>query len=190
MVNSMLEKAQEIFNKNKDIKYGWTDKNGKVYEHIREGLPRNFHFQSYEELEKSRVGICWETVELDKKYLLDANIPCKTYFFVIPNLNFYCHSVLVFKENNKYYWLENSFKELTGIREYNNLQELFNDVMHNFNAITHIENPNLKQLKIFEYNTPKFGIGCVQFYFHCFKGKNITKNYVKNYLKSIDDKTI
>lgn len=122
----MLEKAKVIFEKNKDIKYGWKSrKDSKYYFHITEGLAKNFCFQTCEEIEKSRIGICWETVELNREYLEKNNISCKAYFFVIPFNNFYCHSVLVFNDKNKYYWFENSFKDLIGIHEYDSLQELF-----------------------------------------------------------------
>lgn len=188
MVNTMLEKAKEIYNLNKDIKYGWFDKNGVSHEHISEGLAKYFSFQSCDELEKTRIGICWETVELDRKYLEDNNIPCKSYFFVIPSANFYCHSVLVFQDNNKYYWIENSFKELRGIREYDSLQSLFNDVLNNFKLIANNKELHLKNIKIYEYNKPTPHIGCVQFYFHCFRGKNITKKYIQKYLEIIEDK--
>lgn len=184
----MLEKVIEIYNKNKDIKYGWKDKNGKFFSHISEGLAKKFSFQSCEEIEKSRVAICWETVELNRKYLIQENIPCKAYFFVIPKLNFYCHSVLVFEDKNKFYWLENSFKDLLGIREYNDLQELFIDVLLNFKQIVKNKDINLKNIKIYEYEAPTPGINCVQYYFHCFKSKNITKKYLNNCLNSIEEK--
>ena len=183
----MLDKAYEIFDKTKDIKYGWFDNKGNPHEHISEGLSKNFRFQSPEELEKSRVGICWELVELNRKYLNDADIKCNTYFFVIPYGNFYCHSVLVFKDKDKYYWFESSFKELIGIREYNSLERLFSDVLKNFNKITNLEEPKLEDIKIYDYTTPNFGIGCVLFYFHCFRGKNVTDKYLKNCLKLIED---
>ena len=185
----MLEEAKKIFEKNKDIKYGWkSKKDGKYYNHISEGLSKNFSFQSNEEIEKNRIGICWETVEINRYYLQKANIPCKTYFFVVPAQSFYCHSVLVFQDKDKFYWMESSFKELIGIREYKSLKDLFYDVLDNFDKITHIKKTNFKNLKIYDYNSPNPGIGCVQFYFHCFRGKNITKDYLPKYIKLIDEK--
>lgn len=188
MVIIMLDKAIKIHEKTKDIEYGWFDKKGIKHNHISEGLAKNFSFQSCEELEKSRVGICWETVELDRKYLEEENIPCKSYFFMVPSRNFYCHSVLVFEDNNKFYWIENSFKKLVGIRSYNSLQELFNDVIDNFHLISNNNTLDIRNMKIYEYTKPNNGIGCVQFYFHCFRGKNVTKKYIEKYLETIEDK--
>lgn len=186
----MLEDAKVIFEKNKDIKYGWkSKKDSKYYFHITEGLAKNFCFQTCEEIEKSRIGICWETVELNREYLEKNNISCKAYFFVIPFNNFYCHSVLVFNDKNKYYWFENSFKNMIGIHEYNSLQELFNNVINNFGNIVNQKKINIRSLKIYEYSKPRPGIGCVQFYFHCFRGKNITNDYIPNYIKLVADKT-
>ena len=179
----MLEKAQEIYDSVKDIKYGWMDKNNKFHFHISEGFVKNFKFQSPKELSKSRIGMCWETVELSKYLLKKNGIPCKTFFFVIPWDNFYCHSVLVFEANNKFYWFENSLKQLLGIWEFNSLQELFNSVLDNYKYISNRENVNLKLIKIFEYNSPKKEIGCVRFYMHCFKSKKMPQSYLENYFK-------
>ncbi len=184
----MLKKVYEIYDKTKDIKYGWTDKNGNIYEHIQDGLEKKFVFQSTEQIEKSRVGICWETVELSRKYLEDNNIPCKTYFFVIPNGKFYCHSILVFKANDKYYWFENSFVDMKGIKEFNSLDEVIYCILDNFKKIVNGNDFNINNIKIYEYNKPKDGTNCVLFYFHCFRGKNITKKYLINYLNSIEEK--
>lgn len=181
----MLEIANEIINNINDIKYGWYDKKGKVHYHISEGFPNKFKFQSCEELEKSRIGICWETVELTRKYLEEKEIPCKTYFFVIPNINLFCHSVLVINDNKNYFWLENSFKDLKGIRQYNSLQLLFNDVLSNFHLIVGRKKFNIENIKIYEYSKPKDKLNCVLFYLHCFNGKNITNEYLPEYLKNI-----
>ena len=102
MVIYMLDKAKEIFEKNYSIEYGWVDKKGVRHHRISKGLIKHFCFQTPEQVEKSRIAICWEKVELDRYCLEQAGIPCKTYFFVEPSSNFYCHSVLVFEENNKF----------------------------------------------------------------------------------------
>ena len=137
--------------------------------------------------EKSRVGICWEIVELHRKYLKAEEIEATSYFLVIPSKNFYCHSLLTFKDNYKYYWIEGSFKDLKGVREYNSLEELFSDILLNFHKVVNIDNLNLNNVKIYEYEPPHFGIGCVEFYFHCFRGKNLTDKYLKNSLKLIEE---
>ena len=180
----MINDIYKIYEDNKNIKYGWKDKDGTIHSHINEGYVKKFKFQSTDELLKSQYGNCWETVELTRELLNKKNIANKTYFFVIPMHKFYCHSIAVASINNKFYWIENSFVDFKGIREYNTLQLLIKDVLDNFHKIVQDKNINLKNIKIFEYEKPKEHIGCAQFYFHCFKQKNITKEYIENYTKN------
>lgn len=174
----MLEKAEKIFNDLKDIEYGWIDSNGRKHRHITEGYFAKYRFQLPEELLKTRFGCCWETSALSKELLIKEGVPAKNYFFVIQYKNFFCHSITVFKENNKIYWIELSQKDYIGIHEYNSMEELMNFIVDNFDKIMHREEKiNLSDIKIFEYETPKRKLNCVAFYFHCFAGKNLTKKY-------------
>lgn len=182
----MLEAAKKIYENNKDIKYGWKDKSGKFHFKINDDdYIRKFQMQTCDELVESRIGMCWETAELSRKHLQENGINCKVYFFVIPYVKFFCHSVVVFKNDNYYYWLENSFKKYKGIRKYDSLDSLFKFVLDHFNEITGTDTYNIKQIKIYEYEKPKDNIFCIPFYFHCFKGKNITSKYLKKYLNTI-----
>ena len=65
----MLKKIQKIYEDNKDIKYSWVDKNGDIHEHISDGYIRKFRMQTPEEILKSKIGNCWETVELTRYFL-------------------------------------------------------------------------------------------------------------------------
>ena len=145
----------KIYENNKNIEYGWKDKKGNIHSHINEGYVKNFKFQTPEELLKSQCGNCWETVELTRKLLEENNLPAKAYFFVIPTCEFYCHSIAVTNIDNNYYWIENSFKNMKGVREYNSLEELIYDVLNNFHKIIHKEKVNYKHVKIYEYDKPK-----------------------------------
>lgn len=166
-----------IYNKYSDIKYGWIDSKGIIHSHINEGLAKNFCFQSPDKLKKTRVGICWETAELTRSELLLNNIKCNSYFFVIPNGKFYCHSIIVANVDNKYYWIENSFINCKGIHEFDSMDEIFKTIIDKFNLIVNDNNVDKSKIKIYEYDTPNFGIGCVLFYFHCFRGKKIKNIY-------------
>ena len=184
----VMNDIESIYKRIEKIEYGWFDKNGKKHSKISEGLAKNYNFQSPKELEKSKIGICWEVVELTKVYLEEKNIPYKSYFFVLPFDNFYCHSVLVCNIDDKYYWIEGSLKDYKGIHEFNSIEELVFYVLDHFYIITNNEEYDVSKIKIYEYDKPKYGIGCVQFYFHCFRSKNITKKYMNKYLKIIEDK--
>lgn len=184
----MLKKIQKIYEDNKDIKYSWMDKNGDIHEHISDGYIRKFRMQTPEEILKSRIGNCWETVELTRYFLEKENIPHKTYFFGIPMQNFYCHSIIVAEINDKYYWIENSFKNNKGIHEFKDLTTLFNDVLNKFPQIVGSNKVKYSQMKIHEYEKPAPHLGCVDFYFYCMRQKSLTKKYLPDYLNLIEDK--
>lgn len=188
MVNNMLEKIYKIYENTKDIKYSWIDKNGDIHEHISDGYIKKFMMQTPEEIQKSKIGNCWETVELTR-YLLDKeNIPNETYFFSIPMQNFYCHSIIVAQVNNKYYWIENSFKDNKGIHEYTDLSQLFFDILDKFPQIVGSKKVKYSQMKIYNYEKPQNHIGCIEFYLYCLRQKNITKKYLPNYIELIEEK--
>ena len=175
----MINDLNEVFNKTKDIEYGWFDQKGQRHHHISEGLGKFFKFQSPEQLEKSRIGICWETVELNRKLLEEKNIKSKSYFVVIPHGKFFSHTLLVVEYNNKVYWIESSLKDHKGIHEYDSLEELFSFMIENFNIFTGGEEYKKEDIRICESTSPKEGSGSVHFYFHCFAGKKLTKKYNK-----------
>lgn len=184
----MINKIYEIYENNKDIKYAWRDKNGDIHDHISDGYIKNFMMQSPEDIQKSKIGNCWETVELTRYLLNKENIENKTYFFSIPMQNFYCHSIIVAFVDNKYYWIENSFKYYKGVHEYNDFNKLINDVLDKFPQIINSNKIKYSQMKIYEYEKPSYHIGCIEFYLYCLRQKKITKNYIPQYLKLIEDK--
>lgn len=188
MVNKMIDIINKIYEDHKDIKYAWRDKNGEIHNHISEGYVQKFRMQEPEEVLENNCGNCWETVELTRYLLKQNKIPCKTYFFVIPMHKFYCHSIAVAEYNNKFYWIENSFRQLKGVREYNTLDELFNHLLDNFHYVVNSDNVKYNTIKIYEYKKPPKHIGCVKFYYYCFRSENITNPYIPNYIKSIEDK--
>ena len=77
---------------------------------------------------------------------------------------------------------------MKGIKEFNSLDEVIYCILDNFKKIVNGNDFNINNIKIYEYNKPKDGTNCVLFYFHCFRGKNITKKYLINYLNSIEEK--
>lgn len=184
----MIDIINNIYEEHKDIKYAWRDKNGGIHDHLNDGYVCNFRMQTPEEILETKCGNCWETVELTRHLLKQNNISCKTYFFVIPMHRFYCHSIIVAEFNEKFYWIENSFKQLKGVREYKTLDELFNDLLDNFHYIVNSDDVKYNTIKIYEYKTPPKHIGCVKFYYYCFRSKNITNPYIQNYIKLIEEK--
>lgn len=160
-----------IEEKMKDINYGYVNTNGDICtddEYI------NYRLQTPSELLKSKYGVCWDQVELERDILKDYKI--KSYFMVYyDNENCPSHTFIVIEKDNKYYWYEHSWNMYRGIHIYNTLEELLKDVA--LKQMDHIKSLgieiNIKQFCIYEYDTPEFGIDGAKFYKHCEKGKNI-----------------
>ena len=75
--------------------------------------------------------------------------------------------------NSKVYWFEHSWFDEKGVHEYNNLNDLLNDVEIRF--IKSRENEVSKGLDVFiyRYNKPNYNISCDEFYRYIFTQKKI-----------------
>lgn len=126
-----------------------------------DNIDDNYKLQSPNEILKSKKGICWDQVELERQYLKNRDI--HTYF--ICNYNGFdnpTHTFLVLKENNKFVWLEHSWEKYKGIHNYDTLYELLDDVENKFVLDNGNENVILR-----EYKKPKYNISAQNFIKHC-----------------------
>ena len=96
---------------------------------------------------------------------------------VILNHKYYCHTFSVFKFENKYYWFEASWKQMKGIRKYNDLNSLLTDVKDNFYDFTCTKDYNKEQIRFYKYHKPLKHIKCNPFYYNAMiLGKKIKSN--------------
>ncbi|MDR1628443.1 MAG: hypothetical protein LBR79_06710 [Oscillospiraceae bacterium] len=176
----MLNQAHEIlefFQKN--IEYGILDVNGKVHritdENFWTDFSKYFILKSPEELLKSKIGVCFDQVELSRNLFAEKGILTKSYFICYYE-NLYSHSILVFEYDSKFYWLETSHRAFIGIHEYDSEEQLLRDFKHKFvhNEISKVpENHDESKLKIFEYDKPKYRINCQQYFDHMKNTKEV-----------------
>jgi len=168
MVN--LKKISQVM---KQINYGYINKEGKRYLEVNSSeFELEYYLQSPEELLKSKCGVCWDQVELERKLFSGYDI--QTYFIIYyddgpcPS-----HTFLTYKQEGKIYWYEHSWQDYAGVHACNNLDELLIDV-----AIKHlkhcqincgIKKINFKNLCIYNYHQPKYGISCLEFMQHATK---------------------
>lgn len=110
-----------------NIRYGFVNQDDKIflrnktYEfYYMEQLFRNYKFQNAAEVILNKVGICYDQNELMRYWLYTHDYEATTYYSSIRN-----HSLLVYQDNNKYNWIETTYKNLLGIHEFNSLHELF-----------------------------------------------------------------
>ena len=149
--------------------YGWYDKEGKLHVGLKDGLfLKNYRMQEIDEVKRHKNSICWDLCEVERDYFKNRDFPYMVVFGVNRKMkNNPCHTFLVFKNNGKYYWFEASWKLMKGVREYNSLEELFDDFKNNFSDFIKGKEYNKDDIEFFKYKKPRNRIGCNGFYIHC-----------------------
>lgn len=180
MVIYMKEEIQEFLNKMKDIEYGWIDKDGHKYiNHIvKNKFLTDYYLQKPSEVWKNHIGICWDQVEVEREFFTKNNIPFKSILiFYDDGLKFPNHTFVIFKLDNEYGWIENTYKNVKDeIRYYNSLKEALDDVRNEFIRESDLQIIGDK-LYYFAYDKPKYGIGYEEFAKHCQMGIKATEDY-------------
>ena len=165
----MKHKINEIMNIMNNIEYGFRDEDGNnIIDTDIEKWDNEFnnfyYLQTPEELLKSKCGVCWDQVELERKLFNNFDIKVKTYFiYIVDNDMLPSHTFLTYEFNNKYYWFENSWGVYKGIHEYTSELELLLDVKNKFMTEHNYVSKNCN-LYIYQYQEPKNHITCDEFY--------------------------
>ena len=114
----------------KNITYGFVGKNGKKYTNMFSDEWNDWYeqcmIQSGEEVFSSKVGTCWDQVELERLWFDKNKYNYYTFFMwfeVGRECDYPTHTFLVYEYKNKFYWFENAFEAQRGIHEFNTLDE-------------------------------------------------------------------
>lgn len=156
------------------IDYGWVSRNGIKHINDFNTFSDEYILQSPEEIIKSKVGVCWDQVELERYYFKNVNNSIKT-FFIVHYDNDKCpsHTFLTFEKDNYHYWFEHSWEKFRGIHKYNTIKELLEDIKTKFIQFELYNKYTQKNLVIHEYDKPKYNISVQEFYRHCDCGNYI-----------------
>lgn len=169
-----IQKIMDIMNQ---IEYGFLDDNGNnICDNIdfESTFNKVYYLMSPEELLNKKVGVCWEQVELERRLFEENNIKNETYFIYIDDKNnLPSHTFLVYYMDSKVYWFEHSWFDEKGVHEYNNLNDLLNDVEIRFIKSRENEVPKGLDVFIYRYNKPNYNISCDEFYRYIFTQKKI-----------------
>jgi len=175
----MIDKnIQEIMNK---IEYGFKDECGNNIIDFNptkwENEFSNFYYlQSPAELLKTKCGVCWDQVELERYLFTKNEIKVKTFFvFIVDGPLLPSHTFLTYEKNNKYYWFEHAWEKYRGIHEYDSEKKLLLDIIFKFKK-EHININENKDLYLYEYKKPKYHIKCNEFYKYIETQNNIELN--------------
>lgn len=172
-----MDNIQKIMNVMEEIEYGFLDKNrNNICDNVdlEDTFNKVYYLMSPEELLNKKIGVCWDQVELERKLFEENNIKNETYFIYIDDKNnLPSHTFLVYYVDNKVYWFEHSWYDEKGIHEYNNLNDLLNDVEIKFIKSRENEVPKGLDVHIYKYNKPNYNISCNEFYNYIFTQKKI-----------------
>ena len=150
---------EEVMNLLSDIKYGYMNNAGNVC-YSFDTFDDDYVLQSYKDMLKTKTGVCFDQVELERHYLYNRDIT--SYFICYYGEFLQSHTFLVVKENNKYIWFEHAWEKYRGIYEYNSLDELLNDVKNKFMNEYNILDKDKILLK--SYSKPKSGINLSEYF--------------------------
>lgn len=177
-----MEKKLEILMKRmEDINYGFVGNGKNIYPDDNKNWDKNFSkyykLQILSDVLKTKYGVCWDQVELERYLLNEMHIKSKSYFIVEYDDKI-CptHTFIVVKDDNYYYWFEHSWYPYRGIHKFNNLNELLLDIKEKFVKMLQKQKIDTENIIIYEYTEPKEHLNCIDFYKHCEMGKIIFKN--------------
>ena len=123
--------------------------------------------QSGEEVLESKIGTCWDQVELERLWFEKNRYTIHTFFmwFEVNKENSYpTHTFLIYENDNKYYWFENSFEAERGIHEFDSLDDAIEcvkskQIKYTKNNFPDSSLDDMKSLTVYEYSKPANHLG-------------------------------
>lgn len=151
-----------------NVRYGFVGKNKKVYTHgdteMGTDFQTEYRLQSPEELLESGHGVCWDTVEFERRWLTDHGYQPETYFMMFAKeggTDLPTHTFVTFERDSKWYWFEHAFADQEGIHEYADREELIEDVRnkhYDYARRNRSATPeDFARLRVANYKQPGYG---------------------------------
>ncbi|MGN1371709.1 MAG: GNAT family N-acetyltransferase [Candidatus Coprovivens sp.] len=171
---TLIMKYDKVYINIKDkldgIKLGYRDKEGNYYSGFKYNFKDIYYLQSPKQLLESKVGCCFDQVELERDLVSKLNVDCRTYYMMYSDdVVDYAHTFLIYKDSKKYYWLENAWLKYKGVHVYDSKEELFEDIVGKF--VNTIPNGNINKIKLFMYDKPRFGLNYSKLLAHFINSK-------------------
>ena len=164
----------EIMEIMSQIEYGWVDKNQNPHQELGEDFEKNYQLQSPSELLKSKIGVCYDQVELERYYFSSHLEKVTTYCIVYEAHDHHktrTHTFLTYEKSGKYYWFEHAWENAKGIHEYPSLMDLFYDMKEKFIIDQVKEEVEANTIYFFEYQKPNWHLSAQEFFNHIIHGK-------------------
>ena len=132
-----IDSPNELLNfMNENIKYGFIGKNKKIYTDPSSKEWDDWYeeciVQTGKQVLESKIGTCWDQVELERLWFLNKKYDIKTIFIWFETNcenNYPTHTFLLYKKDNNWYWFEHSFFDFRGIHEFSSYEEAIDYVI-------------------------------------------------------------
>ncbi len=143
-----VKNPQELSKFMEFINYKWMDQNGLFHDELSPDMYKTYSLMTPDEVIENKSGICTDQVELERDWFEQHN-----YQYEVLNIQIWRkdtapgHVLLIYSENNKWYWFENAWESYKGIHAYSTRAKLIEDVRNKFiiqNSILENELINLK----------------------------------------------
>jgi hypothetical protein len=170
---------------NENITYGFLGNNNKKYTN-RFSEEWNVWYdicivQSGEEILNSKIGTCFDQVELERLWFETHNYNFKTiftWFELGRDSDLPCHTFLIYEKDGKWYWFEHAFENERGIHEFDDWKDAIKCVKEkqieyaskNFDELTEKDK---ETLTFYEYTKPNNDLSIPKYFDHVTSNKKI-----------------
>ena len=169
-----------------NIIFGWRDRVG--FTHPNVNSPKDYALQEPTELLASRIGICWDVVELMRDWFTKmTNFPIQTYYiFYDDGAGCPSHTVLTFEYNGRFCWIEPPYFGTAllfdGIHTYENetdfaraFQEYIFKCFQEFRSLP--DDYSMDNFRLYAYVKPPFHINGFEMRDHIENGRRVPLNF-------------
>ena len=174
-----IKTPEELLNfMRNNIIYGFVGKNGKKYTDMFSEEWNDWYsqciVQNGEDILKSKIGTCWDQVELERQWFAKNNYTVHTFFMwfeVGRECDLPTHTFIIYEDNNKNYWFENAFEAQRGIHEFNTLNEAVEYAKSKqieYTRMNHkdVSDKDMECLTVYEYTRPKENVNVEEYLNH------------------------
>ena len=186
ILNSIKTPDELLEYMNQNITYGFVGKNGKKYYDMFSkewnDWYRECFVQNGKEVLESKIGTCWDQVELERLWFNIKGYNIHTFFmwFEVNKENDYpTHTFLIYESGNKYYWFENAFESERGIHEFDTLDAAIEyvkskQIKYTKNSFPNLSKDDIDSLVIYEYSKPSNHLGVDEYLKHVTSTKYVS----------------
>jgi hypothetical protein len=132
-ITTLIKESNEILNLSIDdflnylntkIDYGFIDKNNKIYKEVNEEYEKKYLLQTKDRLASTKIGQCWDFVELERYYFNQLKIKNESYFICDdgPHIT---HTLLIYFLNGEICYIESAWFKNKGIYKFKSKQEFW-----------------------------------------------------------------